>query len=79
MAIDRAWDEPIYRQVASLLRARIEAGEIEPRRPIPSVRQLCETYGVARVTASKAVRLLADEGLVHSVPGRGWFVTPRGA
>ena len=76
MVIDREWDEPVYQQVAGILRDQITSGKIPPRRPIPSVRTLCETYGVARVTASKAVRLLADEGLVRNVPGRGWFVVP---
>jgi DNA-binding GntR family transcriptional regulator len=47
------------------------------RRPIPSIRTLCETYGIARATAGKAVGLLADEGLIRLVPGRGWFVAPK--
>ncbi len=76
MVIDREWDEPVYQQVAGLLRDQITSGKIEPRRPIPSVRMLCETYGIARATASKAIHLLADEGLIRRVPGKGWYVTP---
>lgn len=76
MTIDREWDEPVYRQLAGILRDQIASGELAPRRPIPSVRTLVERYGVARATAAKAVALLADEGLVRVVPGRGWFVTP---
>jgi GntR family transcriptional regulator len=76
MVIDREWDEPVYQQVAGILRDQITSGKIEPRRPIPSVRTLCETYGIARATASKALHLLAGEGLIRQVPGRGWFVTP---
>jgi GntR family transcriptional regulator len=76
MTIDREWDEPVYRQLAAILRGQITSGELAPRRPIPSVRTLVEQYGVARATASKAIQLLADEGLVRVVKGRGWFVTP---
>jgi DNA-binding GntR family transcriptional regulator len=76
MVIDREWDEPVYQQVAGILRDQITSGRIEPRRPIPSVRTLCETYGIARATAAKAIHLLADEGLIRRVPGKGWFVTP---
>ena len=76
MVIDREWDEPVYQQVAGILRGQITSGRIEPRRPIPSVRTLCETYGIARATAAKAIHLLADEGLIRRVPGKGWFVTP---
>ncbi len=36
-----------------------------------------ERYGVNRLTAAKAVKVLADEGLVRTVVrGRGWFVSP---
>ena len=76
MVIDREWDEPVYQQVAGIVRRQIESGEIEPRRPVPSVRTLCQTYGIARATATKSLRILADEGLIHRVPGRGWFVVP---
>ena len=77
MVIDREWDEPVYQQVAGILRDQIRSGKIEPRRPIPSIRTLTETYGIARATAGKAIRLLADEGLIRRVPGKGWFVAPQ--
>jgi GntR family transcriptional regulator len=76
MVIDREWDEPVYQQVAGILRDQIKSGKIEPRRPIPSVRTLCETYGIARATAGKAIHMLADEGLIRRVPGKGWYVRP---
>jgi DNA-binding GntR family transcriptional regulator len=76
VVIDRQWDEPVYQQVAGILRDQIKSGQIEPRRPIPSVRTLCETYGIARATAGKAIHLLADEGLIRRVPGKGWYVAP---
>ncbi len=31
MVIDREWDEPVYMQVAGILRGQIEAGKIEMR------------------------------------------------
>jgi DNA-binding GntR family transcriptional regulator len=76
MVIDREWDEPVYQQVAGILRDQISSGQIEPRRPIPSIRTLCQTYGIARATAGKAIAVLATEHLVRRVPGKGWFVTP---
>jgi DNA-binding GntR family transcriptional regulator len=75
--VDREWDTPVYLQVAAIIRADIETGRIEPRRPVPSIRTLCETYGIARMTAAKSLHVLADEGLIRQVPGRGWFVIPR--
>jgi GntR family transcriptional regulator len=57
MVIDRDWDEPVYQQVASILRQQIASGQIEARRPIPSIRALCQEYGIARATAGKAIGL----------------------
>lgn len=74
--IDR--DGPIapYVQIAAILRAAIESGEIPPGRPIPSQRAICERYGVARGTADKARALLREAGLVRTSPGLGLFVVP---
>jgi GntR family transcriptional regulator len=74
--VDRNLDEPIYLQVAGFLRDKIESGQIEARRPIPSIRTLCQTYGIARVTAGKSIQVLADENLIRLVRGKGWYVRP---
>jgi len=63
MVIDREWDEPIYQQVAGILRDQITSVNIEPRRPIPPIRTLCQTYGIARATAGKAIRLLGPSSV----------------
>jgi GntR family transcriptional regulator len=65
---------PRYRQIASIIRQRIESGELQPERPIPSEAQIMQEFGVARATARHAAELLRDEGLVVKVPGLGTFV-----
>ena len=67
---------PVYIQVADILRARIEAGQLLPDRPVPSETQLQQEFGVARGTARKAIALLRDQGLVVTVKGRGSYVNP---
>ena len=67
---------PVYVQVADILRARIEAGQLLPDRPVPSETQLQQEFGVARGTARKAIALLRDQALVVTVKGRGSYVTP---
>jgi GntR family transcriptional regulator len=74
--IDPDGPEPLYQQVAALLRDRIKSGELQPNRPIPSVAQLQGEYGIARGTALHAIEVLKQEGLVRVVPGRGTFVKP---
>ena len=55
---------PRYRQIANIIRQRIESGELQPERPIPSEAQIMQEFGVARATARHAAGLLRDEGLV---------------
>jgi DNA-binding GntR family transcriptional regulator len=65
---------PRYKQIADILAARIEAGDLEPDRPIPSETAIMEEFGVARATARHAVGLLRERGLVVTVPGMGTYV-----
>lgn len=73
-AIDPESGTPIYRQLADIIAAKIASGELAPDRPIPAETRLAEEYGVARLTARRAVRELRERGLVHTVTGRGTFV-----
>jgi len=68
---------PVYLQLASILRTQIAAGQYAPGRAIPSETRLMQEHGLARETVRKAVRVLADEGLVEVVRGRGVFVSDR--
>jgi GntR family transcriptional regulator len=63
--------------IAAIIAERIERGELEPDRPIPSEVQLEQEFGVARATARKAVAVLREEGLVVTVPGLGTYVSKR--
>jgi DNA-binding GntR family transcriptional regulator len=67
---------PLYVQVATLLRTRIESGELTSR--LPSLRTITQEYGVSHITAEKAVQLLREDGLVVTVIGRGTFVAKPG-
>lgn len=75
--IDREGPVPPYRQVADVLRRRIESGEIPPGRRIPSLVELEAEFDVARDTLRKAVQVLKDEGYVQTVVGLGVFVVER--
>jgi DNA-binding GntR family transcriptional regulator len=75
--IDLLSREPSYLQLAAILRSRIESGEIPPESALPSITFLVQETGLAVGTIRKAIKVLADEGLVVTVPGRGSFVTKR--
>ncbi|GIL24948.1 GntR family transcriptional regulator [Actinocatenispora comari] len=66
--------EPLYEQVADVLRSAIKAGEVQPGYRLPSESGIVQASGVSRLTARRAVQLLVSEGLVTVVQGRGTFV-----
>lgn len=63
-----------YRQIAAILRGRITSGEYQPGQRLPSINDLMQTYGVAHLTANKALRLLVTDGLAELSPGMGFYV-----
>ena len=73
MTVDPGSPEPAYRQLAVILRARIAVGEWSMG-PLPSVKQLQDTYDVGRDTVLHALDILRSEGLVFTVPRRGTYV-----
>lgn len=74
--VDPGLPVPAYRQLETILRRRIEAGEWRTG-PLPSVAYLQHEYGVGRDTVLHALRLLREAGLIFTVPKRGSYATPR--
>jgi DNA-binding GntR family transcriptional regulator len=72
--IDHDSATPLYVQLAALIRGQIEDGTLTGR--IPSVKTLSQEHGVSHVTAEKALAVLKDDGVIHSVIGKGTFVKP---
>jgi DNA-binding GntR family transcriptional regulator len=64
-----------YRRIAAQIRARIEAGELQPGDRIPSVREIVRTEGVSTATATRVAAVLRADGYAQSVPGVGTVVT----
>jgi len=74
MRVDPNDPRPAYLQVADDLRAKIQDGRLAPGTRLASLRDLATEYNIAPMTAQNALRLLRDEGLVATHPGRGTFV-----
>jgi GntR family transcriptional regulator, histidine utilization repressor len=64
-------DLPAYEKVKGWIRQHISSGEWKPGDPVPSEAALIERFGVSRMTAHRALRELAAEGLVTRVQGSG--------
>jgi GntR family transcriptional regulator len=74
--IDPEGPEPLYLQLAAVLRERIKTGVYPPNRPVPSITSLQQEFDLARGTVIHAIEVLRDEGAVRTVQGRGTFVAP---
>lgn len=72
--VDHGSVTPPYRQIAAVLRGRVESGEYAAGQRLPSILSLVQEYGVAHLTANKALRLLVAEGLAEMSPGMGYYV-----
>lgn len=66
---------PRYMVIEEHLRKVIGAGQ--PGDPLPSDSELCEQFGVSRMTARQAVMRLVNEGAIYRVPGSGSFIADR--
>ena len=74
VSVDHDAETPLWLQLATILRAQIQSGELPPGRVMPSETTLMQEHGLARGTVRKAIDALVDEGLVNRVQGRGTFV-----
>lgn len=72
--IDLKSPVPKYYQLKEIIRDMIEKEELGQGESIPPERELCERYGVSRMTARQAVMELVNERLLYRVQGRGTFV-----
>lgn len=68
---------PLYEQLMQHLRAAILTGQYEEGAQLPPESELCEQYGVSRITARRALLELVNEGLLERRQGKGTFVAPK--
>jgi len=65
---------PIYLKIAEDIKEKINNGELKPGDAIYSENALCKAYDASRMTVRRGLALLANEGYIYSIPGKGNFV-----
>ena len=63
-----------YEEIAEDIRSGILSGKYNPNERLPLEKEMCEYYGVSRITIKKAVDELVIQGLVIKRRGSGTFV-----
>lgn len=65
---------PKYTQIKEELKRKILVGEWKANSMIPTENQLCEQFGVSRITIRAAIEELQQEGYIQKIQGKGTFV-----
>ena len=73
--VDRDSPLSLYEQIKRAMQEQIESGELQPGDVLPPDREICERYGVSRITVTRALGELARLGIVERLQGKRSVVT----
>lgn len=66
---------PLYAQMIAKIRSQISNGVLNVGDRLPSEGELCELYGVSRITVRKALQELEKAGILDRKQGKGTFIS----
>lgn len=66
-----------YEQISAELIREINNGELAIREKLPSEKELCDLFGVSRITVRKALADLEEKNYIEKRQGQGSFVKDR--
>lgn len=73
LVLDSYTNGLLYLQLETELKQKMLVGEYAVGERIPTEPELCEEYGVSRITVRRAVQDLVDEGLLKKSAGTWHF------
>ncbi len=65
---------PKYQQIYNSIVAGIENKDIVPGDKLPSIREICDEFDVAKRTVEKAYDLLRENGIIDATKGKGYYI-----
>jgi DNA-binding transcriptional regulator YhcF (GntR family) len=65
---------PKYQQLANSIIKAIEDGKLQVDDVLPSINELSFEFEICRDTAEKGYKYLKKQGIIGSVPGKGYFI-----
>lgn len=72
--LDESSGITLYKQLEKIIIEKIEGGEWPVDTKLPTEAQLCEMYGVSRITVRQTLNNLKSEGYLYRKQGKGTFV-----
>jgi GntR family frlABCD operon transcriptional regulator len=74
MKLNNSISTPLYDQLKQIIKDSILQEVYKQGERLPNETELCEIYGVSRITVRRAIQDLTDEGLLERKQGKGTFV-----
>ena len=77
--VDFQAGKPVYLQLADQIRYAAASGRLRSGEPLPSLRPLAEELRINRNTIAKAYAELESQGIIETIPGKGFFLKRNGS
>jgi GntR family transcriptional regulator len=74
LQIDFHAGKPVYLQLADQIRYAAASGRLRAGEPLPALRPLAEELRINRNTIAKAYAELENQGIIETIPGKGYFL-----
>lgn len=74
MKLNNSISTPLYDQLKQIIKDSILQEVYKQGERLPNETELCEIYGVSRITVRRAIQELTEEGLLERKQGKGTFV-----
>ncbi|MFC4660732.1 UTRA domain-containing protein [Oceanobacillus aidingensis] len=74
MKLNGMSEKPLYLQLKEHLKSEINMGKYSQGERLPPESEICDVYGVSRITTRRAIMDLVDEGILLRKQGKGTFV-----
>jgi GntR family transcriptional regulator len=74
LQVDFQAGKPVYLQLADQIRHAAASGGLRAGEPLPSLRPLAEELRINRNTIAKAYAELESQGIIETIPGKGFFL-----
>ncbi|RNB88507.1 transcriptional regulator PhoB [Brevibacillus nitrificans] len=75
MKLNNSSLKPLYLQLKEVIKEDINRGVYKVGQQLPPEGELCDMYGVSRITTRRAITELVEAGILQRQQGKGTFVT----
>lgn len=77
LSVNKMLKRPMYQQIVESLRKSIAQGNLRYGDRLPTEKEVCDLLEMSVIVVKQAYDILANEGLIERIKGKGTFVTAR--